>query len=92
MVHQYNLEVTQDEFWESDKVLRVLRTKWKQIETAIGPFVPACKTVLVLHEINESIDWNINFRGDKVQVKIPIETGKAIYLNDEFANKDNDIK
>lgn len=29
MVHQYNLEVTPDEFWESDKVLRVLRTKWK---------------------------------------------------------------
>jgi len=27
-----------------------------------------------------------SFRGDKVQVKIPIETGKALYLNDEIAN------
>lgn len=29
MVHQYSLEVSPDEFWEADKVLRVLRTKWR---------------------------------------------------------------
>jgi len=29
MVHQYNLEIEPDEFWEADKVMRVLRTKWK---------------------------------------------------------------
>ena len=27
-----------------------------------------------------------------MQVKIDISTGKSIYLNDEFVNKDNDIK
>ena len=27
-----------------------------------------------------------------MQVKIPVESGKSIYLNDEFVNKDNDIK
>lgn len=48
--------------------------------------------MLTLNEISESIDWRINFRGDDVHVKIPKETGRAIYLNDEFANKDNDIK
>lgn len=92
MVHQYSLEVSPDEFWEADKVLRVLRTKWRQIETSIGPFVPAGKTVLTLNEISESIDWRINFRGDDVRVKITKETGRAIFLNDEFTNKDNDIK
>lgn len=29
MVYQYSLEITPDEFWEADKVLRVLKTKWK---------------------------------------------------------------
>ena len=92
MVYQYSLELSPDEFWESDKMLKVLRMKWKQIESTIGPFVPAGKNVLTLNEINESVDWRINFRGTDVNVKIPKETGKAIYLNDEFANKDNDVK
>ena len=64
MVHQYNLDITPEEFWEADKVLRVLKTKWRQIESTIGPFVPAGKSILTLTEISESIDWNINFRGD----------------------------
>ena len=64
MVYQYNLDITPEEFWEADKVLRVLRTKWRSIESTIGPFVPAGKSILTLTEISESIDWNINFRGD----------------------------
>lgn len=28
MVYQYSLEVTPDEFWEADKVMRVLKMKW----------------------------------------------------------------
>ena len=92
MVHQYSLEITPEEYWEADKVLRVLRTKHRQIESTIGTFVPAGKCILTLTEISESIDWNINFRGDQVNLKIPMETGKAIFLNDHFANSDNDIK
>ena len=92
MVYQYSLEISPEEFWEADKVLRVLRLKWKQIESTIGPFVPAGKNILTLNEINESIDWNINFRGDNCNVKIPVETGKTIFLSDDFANKDNDVK
>ena len=92
MVYQYSLEVTPDEFWEADKVMRVLKLKWKQITATIGPFVPAGKTVLTLQQISETIDWSVNFRGQNVQVRIPIESGKPIYLNDHFNNKDNDIK
>ena len=92
MVHQYSLEITPDEFWEADKVNRVLRTKQRQIESTIGAFVPAGKCILTLAAISESIDWNFNFRGDQVNLKIPMETGKAIFLNDHFANSDNDIK
>ena len=92
MVFQYSLDVTPDEFWEADKVLRVLRIKWKQIEAAIGPFVPAGRHILTLNEIPESLIWKIDFQGENVQVKIDITTGKSIYLNDEFVNKDNDIK
>ena len=29
MVHQYELNITPEEFWEADKVLRVLKTKWR---------------------------------------------------------------
>ena len=54
--------------------------------------MPAGRNVLTLNEISESIDWKINFRGEDVHVKIPAETGKAIYLNDSFVNKDNDVK
>ena len=92
MVYQYSLEVTPDEFWEADKVLKIIQMKWKQIESSIGPFVPAGRNILTLNEIPESIDWKINFRGDDVHVKIPAETGKQIYLNDSFVNKDNDVK
>ncbi len=92
MVFQYQLDIEPDEFWEADKVMRILKLKWKQIESTIGPFVPAGRNVLTLTEIDESIDWRINFRGDNVTVKIDKNTGKSIFLNDEFANKENDIK
>ena len=92
MVFQYQLDIEPDEFWEADKVMRILRLKWKQIESTIGPFVPAGRNILTLTEIDESIDWRINFRGDNVTVKIDKSTGKSIFLNDEFANKENDIK
>ncbi len=29
MVFQYQLDVEPDEFWEADKVMRILRLKWK---------------------------------------------------------------
>ena len=48
MVHMYSLEITPDEFFETDKMMKVLRMKWKQIESTIGPFVPSGKTVLTL--------------------------------------------
>ena len=54
--------------------------------------MPAGRHILTLNEIPESLIWNIDFRGKNVQVKIDISTGKSIYLNDEFVNKDNDIK
>ena len=92
MVYQYSLEITPDEFWEADKAMKVLKLKWKQITATIGPFVPAGRTVLTLSKISESIDWNINVRGENANVKIPIESEKEIYLNDEFSNKDNDVK
>lgn len=86
------MEITPDEYWEQDKMLRILRMKWKQIESTIGPFVPAGRSILTLSEISETIEWNIDFRGDNIKVKIAAETGKPIYLNDEFVNKDNDVK
>lgn len=92
MVFQYQLDIEPDEFWESDKVLKILKLKWRQIESTIGPFVPAGRNILTLTEIDESIDWRINYRGDNVTVKIPKETGKSIFLNDEFENKENNVK
>ena len=54
--------------------------------------MPAGRSILTLNEITESIDWRINFRGDDIQLKIPVETGKTIFLNDHFENSENDIK
>ncbi len=47
MVFQYQLDIEPDEFWEADKVMRILKLKWKQIESRIGPFGPAVKMVLL---------------------------------------------
>ena len=91
-VHQYNLEVTPDELWEADKVLRVLQYKWRQIEATIGPFVPAGKTILALTELSESVEFDFSYRGDKVKIKIPQETGQGFFFDDEFCNKNNDVK
>ena len=66
MVFQYSLDVTPDEFWEADKVMRILRTKWKHIESVIGPFVPAGKKILTLQEISESVEFKLNLRGENV--------------------------
>ena len=66
MVHMYSLEITPDEFFEADKMMKVLRVKWKQIEATIGPFVPSGKNVFTLNEISESIDWKFAYRGDNV--------------------------
>ena len=35
-----------------------------------------------LKALKEEENSKYNFRGDKVQVKIPIETSKALYLKD----------
>ena len=76
------MEITPDEYWEQDKMLRILRMKWKQIESTIGPFVPAGRSILTLSEISETIEWNIDFRGDNIKVKIAAETGKPRAKND----------
>lgn len=84
IVYQYTLDVTPDEFWEADKVLQILRTKWSTIEKAIGPFIPAGKSILTTDALSESVEWHISFRGDNVRVRIDVDSCKQIYLNDEF--------
>jgi len=64
IVHQYSLEVTPEDFWEADQVQRILRTKWTQIETTIGPFLPAGRTVLLQQQLSESVEFKIVFRGE----------------------------
>jgi len=54
--------------------------------------VPAGKTVLTLAELTESVEFDFNFRGDKVQIKIPKETGQGFFFDEEFCNKNNDVK
>ena len=77
---------------ESDKVLRILATKQRMIESTIGPFVYAGRTLLTLTELEESVEFNINFRGDSINVKILKESGQNFFFDDEFCNKNNDVK
>ena len=65
-----------DEFWEADKVLRILKLKWKQIESAIGLFVPAGKSILTIEPITENVEWSVAFRGENVKVRIDVDTCK----------------
>ena len=48
--------------------------------------------MLTLTELEESVEFNMNFRGDAVNVKILKESGQAFFFDDEFCNKNNDVK
>ena len=47
---------------------------------------------MTLTELEESVEFNINFRGDSINVKILKESGQNFFFDDEFCNKNNDVK
>lgn len=73
VVYQYVLIIKPDEFWESAKVHAIMRSKRVALEKALGLYVVSGKTIYTLNEIDETLEWSTNYRGQMCSIKIDKE-------------------
>ena len=85
------LEIKPDEFWEAAKVHAIIRTKRISLEKALGLFVVSGKTIYTLNEIDETLEWNTNYRNQIFTIKIDKDQMTTVNMSGEFANKDNSV-
>ena len=85
------LEIKPDEFWEAAKVHAIIRTKRIALEKALGLYVVSGKTIYTLNELDETLEWNTNYRGQSCTIKIDKDQMTVVNLSGEFANKDNSV-
>lgn len=90
-VYQYRLEITPSEMWEADKVHAIVKTKRLSLEKALGPFVVSGQQIYTLTEIDESIEFNTVFRGERASIKIDRDYGQQVSLTNDFVNKENSV-
>ena len=85
------LEIKPDEFWEAAKVHAIIRTKRMALEKSLGLFVVSGKTIYTLNEIDETLEWNTNYRNQIFTIKIDKDQMTTVNMSGEFANKDNSV-
>lgn len=56
-VYQYTIEIKPDELWEADRVHQIIKTKRSALEKSLGAFVVSGKTIYVLAEIDETLEF-----------------------------------
>ena len=91
VVYQYVLDIKPDEFWEAAKVHAIIRTKRIALEKALGLYVVSGNTLYTLNEIDESLEWTTNYRGEQATIKIDKDSMTVVNLSGDFANKDNSV-
>ena len=68
-----------------------MRTKRIALEKALGLYVVSGKTIYTLNEIDETLEWNTNYRGQQCTIKIDMDQMTTVNLSGDFANKDNSV-
>ena len=84
IVYQYVLDIKPDEFWEAAKVHTIIRTKRMALEKALGLFVVSGKTIYTLNEIDETLEWNTNYRNQVCTIKIDKDEVTTVNLSQDF--------
>ena len=51
------------ELWDPHRVLAIVRSKNREIEMALGPYVCSGKTIYTLREIDQSLSFKTIFKG-----------------------------
>ena len=63
MVHQYQIEVDPDDFFENDKFISIIMSKNNNLQKTIGSFAVSGKSIYCLNEIDESLTFKTFYRG-----------------------------
>lgn len=74
-------------FWDAHLVQAVVRTKRREMETALGPFVCSGQSIYTLTEIDDSIRFDTNYQ----KTDYAIHVDKTSMTKVSMANKDMPI-
>lgn len=69
-VCQYVLDVEPMELWDAHRVQAIIRSKNRELELALGPYVCSGKTIYTLREIDQSLSFKTIFKGQTQFIKI----------------------
>jgi hypothetical protein len=84
-VYQYVLDVEPMELWDTHRVQAIIRSKHRDLELALGPYVCSGKTIYTLREIDQSLSFKTIFKGQSQYIKIDKSTMCLVSLG-ESAN------
>ena len=69
----------------------IIRTKRLSLEKALGLYVVSGKTIYTLNPIDETLEWNTNYRNQTCTIKIDKDEVTTVNMSADFANKDNSV-
>jgi len=88
-VFQYVLDVEPMEIWDAHRAHAIIRSKRREMESALGPFVESGKSIYTLTEIEASMHFKSIFKGQTQQIHIDKSTEVRVNLADHTDNTES---
>jgi hypothetical protein len=64
------MEIEPMELWDPHRVQAIIKSKRREMEACLGPFVVSGKAIWTLTEIDKSMNWRSIFRGEAHTIMI----------------------
>lgn len=88
-MHQYRIEVVGLQFYDAAQIQKILRSKRKAMDTALGLNVCSGEIIYLLSELEEDVKFNAMLNGNQYTIVIREETHTILNLQDDFTNESN---
>lgn len=88
-MHLYRLDVLGLQFHDAALVQRVLRSKRKAMEAALGMNVCSGEGIYLLNELEEDARFSTSVNGTQYEIVIRADTHSAVNLQEQFTNEKN---
>jgi hypothetical protein len=90
-VYQYVIDIKPDEMWEAERVHAIIKTKRSALEKALGAYVVSGRSIYILNELDESLEFATIYKGERCCIKIDKDYGQQVVLTNDFVNKENSV-
>ena len=72
--------------WEADRVHAIIKTKRTALEKSLGAYVVSGKNIYTLSEIEDSLEYQTTYKGQRCSIKIDKDFGQQVLLSNDFVN------